>query len=247
MKKIGIIGGLAWPSTLDYYRLLCSKTNEHFRAQGITAPFPTPPITIESLNINDTRKLRGKDGDEASWARFDEAFREAFGRLQQAGAELGIIASNTPHMRLKSIVRGLEFPIVSILDTTAEAVRAHGGKRALVLGTSVTMKSTVYPEVLQAYDIEAFPRLEDDEIAKLENLIDVELYQGEIGDARGRILALCKKYANKPASDVVCLACTELPLAFPEYQDATHFECDGISFVNTTAAHVDATLRESIG
>ena len=134
MKKIGIIGGLAWPSTLDYYRLLCSKTNEHFRAQGATAPFPTPPITIESLNINDTRKLRGKDGDEASWARFDNVFRKTFGRLQQAGADFGIIASNTPHMRLKSITKGLDFPIISILDTTAEASGAdfaHDAMRVL--------------------------------------------------------------------------------------------------------------------
>ena len=247
MKKIGIIGGLAWPSTLDYYRLLCSKTNEHFRSQRVTAPFPTPPITIESLNINDTRKLRGKDGDEESWARFDNVFREAFGRLRQAGAEFGIIASNTPHMRLKSITRGLDLPVISILDTTAEAVRALGGKRALVLGTSVTMKSTVYPDVLREYGIEAFPRLEDSEIAEMENLIDVELYQGEIGDARERILAVCNKYTRNPATDVVCLACTELPLAFPEHQDATHFEFDGIVFVNTTVAHVEAALREAIG
>ena len=64
MKKIGIIGGLAWPSTADYYRLLCKKANQHFRDKGYQAPFPTPPIILESLNIIETRAARGEDGDE---------------------------------------------------------------------------------------------------------------------------------------------------------------------------------------
>lgn len=246
MKKIGIIGGLAWPSTLDYYRLLCTKTNEHFRAKGATPPYPTPHIIIESLNMNDTRKLRGQEGDEASWERYDDVFRATFLRLERAGAEFGIIASNTPHMRLKNITKGLDFPIVSILDTTAAAVRALGGKRALILGTPVTMKSAVYPETLKEYGVEAIPRLTDEEMAEVEQLIDVDLYQGDIGDARERILKLCRMYVSNPASDVVCLACTELPLAFLEHQDSAQFKVDGISFVNTTVAHAEAALREAL-
>jgi aspartate racemase len=246
MKKIGIIGGLAWPSTLDYYRLLCSKTNEHFRGKGATPPYPTPNIVIESLNINETRKLRGHQGDEGSWARYDEIFRSTFRRLKKAGAEFGIIASNTPHMRLKSITQGLDFPIVSILKATGAAVRVLGGKRALILGTSVTMKSAVYPEALHEYGIEALPQLPDKEIADIDKLIDVDLYQGEIADARERILKLCETYLNSPSDDVVCLACTELPLAFPEHLDSAQFKVEGISFVNSTVAHVDAVLKKAL-
>ncbi len=246
MKKIGMIGGLAWPSTVDYYRLLCTKTNEHFRVKGVTPPYPTPPIIIESLNMSDTRKLRGQEGDEVSWERFDDVFRATFLRLKEAGAEFGIIASNTPHMRLKGIRKGLDFPIVSILDATAEAVRAHGGKRALILGTPVTMRSAVYPETLRGYGVEALPQLADEQIAELEQFIDVDLYQGEITDARERILKLCRKSVNNPGSDIVCLACTELPLAFPEHQNLVQFNVDGISFVNTTVAHVEAALREGL-
>lgn len=246
MKKIGMIGGLAWPSTLDYYRLLCTKSNEHFRTNGATPPYPTPHIIIESLNMSETRKLRGQEGDEASWEGYDSVFRATLLRLQQAGAEFGIIASNTPHMRLKSIVRGLELPIVSILDSTAEAVRAIGGKRALVLGTSVTMRSAVYPETLRSYGVSTLPRLTEEQVAELDQLIDVELYQGKIDVARERILSLCRMYVGNSASDVVCLACTELPLAFPEHRDSSRFTTDGISFVNTTVAHVDAVLREGL-
>ena len=141
MKKIGMIRGVAWPSTLDYYRLICTKTNEHFMAQGASASYPTPPMVIESLNINETRKLRGVEGDDASWHRYDCVFQDALKCLAQAGAEIGVIASNTPHMRLPSILHGAALPLVSILDTTAATARDVGGQRALILGTPVTMFS----------------------------------------------------------------------------------------------------------
>jgi aspartate racemase len=246
VKKIGIIGGLAWPSTLDYYRLLCSKTNEHFRAKGATPPYPTPNIVIESLNIDETRKLRGRHADESSWERYDDVFRSTFLRLKKAGADFGIIASNTPHMRLKSITQGLDFPIVSILRSTAAAVRALGGSRALILGTSVTMKSAAYPEALSELGIEALPPLPDSEIEEVDKLIDMDLYQGEIAGARDGILELCRTFSSNSEEIVVCLACTELPLAFPEYLDSAQFKVEGTYFVNTTAAHVDAALQEAL-
>jgi aspartate/glutamate racemase len=95
MKKIGIIGGIAWPSTADYYRLICAGANAHFRALGHSMPLPAPPIVIESVNIAETRKLRGNP-DGTGWERFDTVFRETFRRLQAADCDFGIIASNTP-------------------------------------------------------------------------------------------------------------------------------------------------------
>jgi len=246
MKKIGMIGGLAWPSTADYYRGLCAKTNEHYKAKGATPPYPTPHILIESLNIDEMRKLRGREGDEASWESYDTVFRESFLRLQEAGAEFGAIASNTPHMRLKGITAGLDFPVVSILDATAEAVRSLSGRRALILGTPVTMRSTVYADTLRKFGIETFPRMDDERIAELERLIDVDMYQGETAGARERILRLCRESMDARSNDVVCLACTELPLAFPEHKDAPCFEADGMWFVNTTALHIEAVLREAM-
>jgi len=245
MKKIGIIGGLTWPSTVDYYRLICTKTNEHFRMRGATPPYPTPNIVIESLNMNETRRLRGEERDEASWRDYDTVFRTTFMRLKTAGAELGLIASNTPHTRLKSITMGLDFPVVSILDATAILVRSLGGKRALILGTAVTMKSCVYTEILKEFGVETFPHLTENETAKLEQLINTDLYQANVGGARKTILDLCIAYVRDPASDVVCLACTELPLAFPEHRNSALFEVNGISFVNTTVAHVDSVLRKA--
>jgi len=241
MKKIGIIGGLGWLSTIDYYRLLCSKANTHFEHLGVNPPLPTPPIFIESLNMHETRKFRGREGDDASWVSFENVFREAFERLKIAGAEFGIIASNTPHMRLKAITDGLDFPVVSILNSTAQTVCDIGARRALVLGTTVTMHSPVYADTLHKYGIDVFEKLPCDEISSLGTLIDHDLYQGRIDDSREQILDLCMKYVQN-GSDAVCLACTELPLAFPQHVNSACFEERGITFVNTTVAHVDAAL-----
>ena len=239
-----MIGGLAWPSTIEYYRSLCMKTNEHYKVLGVTPPYPTPPMVIESVNINETRKLRGRENDEASWERYDRIFRETFLRLREAGADFGFMASNTPHMRLKSITKGLDFPVISILDVTAEAVRTLGGKRALILGTAMTMKSTAYAEILQKQEIEAFPRLDEKQIMDFERLIDVDLYEKAIPEVREQILNLCREFVNDGKKDIVCLACTELPLAFPEHKDSAIFKVDGMWFVNTTAVHIEAILRE---
>lgn len=246
MKKIGIIGGLAWPSTADYYRLICTLSNRHFSHRGQLPPLPTPEIVIESLNISETRAARGKIGDEASWQHYDSIFRDAFNRLQKAGADFGIIASNTPHMRLHSIRRGLDLPVISILDTTSKAVVSQGGINALVLGTPVTMRSSVYKEVLSGFGVTALAGISDDEIEEIGRLIDEDLYQGKLDQARKRTLEISKKYIADAATDLVCLACTELPLAFPEHCDASFYTVDGIGFINTIAAHVDAVISESV-
>ena len=126
MKKIGILGGVGWPSTIDYYRGICEGANRHFAAQGATSPLPVPPITIESVTQSRTRALRGKPGDEASWAAFDAVFREALLTLEHAGCDFGIIASNTPHARLHAIREGVSMPILSIFDATADATASTG-------------------------------------------------------------------------------------------------------------------------
>ena len=243
MKKIGIIGGLAWPSTIDYYRLLCQGTNDYFKAVGHGLPYPSPLIVMESLNIAYTRSLRGQHGNEGSWIAFDDVFRTTFIRLKEAGAEFGIIASNTPHMRLEAITKGLDFPVISILDTTAIAVKKLGGRRALVLGTSVTMKSHIYPDKLKKHGIEAMSAIPEGVISELDEVIDKDLYHGQIAGARDKIANLSKRYIDDPSNDIVCLACTELPLAFPDHQNSSSFTENGISYVNTTAAHVEATLK----
>ena len=243
LKRIGMVGGLAWPSTIDYYRLLCQRTNDHFRKQGAELPYPTPPMVIESVNIAETRPMRGEEGNDNSWRAFDNFFRETLSALQRAGADFGFIASNTPHMRFDAITEGVDLPLVSILDTTAAAVAGTGANRALVLGTPVTMRSDAYPRALERNGIRALASVPEETIVELADLIDVDLYQGRIEGASEKIAEISRRHLLDDRVDIVCLACTELPLAFPEHSNDAIFVEDGITYINTTVAHVEAVLE----
>lgn len=248
MKKIGIVGGVGWPSTLDYYRLICTATNAHFKALGTSTPYPTPPMTIESLVMHETRGFRAKPGDsDAAWSRYDSAFRNALLRLEKAGCDFGIIANNTSHTRLHSIKKGLKLPIVSILEKTADAAQTAGATKALILGTDVTMRANDYAAVLRDRGITPNAPLPDQAIDGLQLLIDEEFDQGATELGRLKLVELCNSYVTDPKNTIVLLACTELPLAFPEHGDAASFRSDGFRFINTTAAHVQAALQIALG
>lgn len=245
MKKIGILGGVGWASTVDYYRAICQQANSHFAARGDTSPLPVPPITIESVVQAETRKLRGRPGDEASWAGFDAVFRQALLTLQQAECNFAVIASNTPHARLAAITDGVDMPVLSIFDATAEAAKSAGARHVLVLGTKVTMQATDYQAALAARGITANAQLEATQIDQIQDLIDTAFYGGAAPDARDRLLEICARHAT--ADTVIALACTELPLAFPDHLDDVTFEADGFRFLNPSAAHVAAALDRALG
>ncbi|WP_435661437.1 aspartate/glutamate racemase family protein [Leisingera caerulea] len=240
MKKIGILGGVGWASTIDYYRAICEGAGRFFADRGAGSPLPVPPITIESVVQAQTRSLRGRPGDEASWAAFDAVFREAMLTLERAGCDFALIASNTPHARLHAIREGVMMPILSIFDTTAEATAATGATRALVLGTAVTMQARNYANVLVENGVSANETLPDTDIAEMQAMIDEDFHGGASASAQDRLLRFCARHAQP--STAVLLACTELPLAFPDHIDDVSFEAGGFLFVNPSAAHVAAAL-----
>ncbi|WP_170575538.1 aspartate/glutamate racemase family protein [Ruegeria atlantica] len=244
MKKIGILGGVGWASTVDYYRAISQGAGKYFAKRGYGSPLPIPPMTIESVTQAETRALRGVAGDEASWAGFDAVFREALLTLENAGCDFGIIASNTPHARLHAIRQGVSMPILSIFDATAEVTAATGASKALILGTSVTMQATHYADRLAEEGITANDRLPNPEIAEMQAMIDRDFYGGASDSARPRLLAFCNKHATPGTA--ILLACTELPLAFPDHLDDPVFEAEGHLFINPSAAHVAAALNEAL-
>ncbi len=244
MKKIGILGGVGWASTVDYYRAIAEGAGRHFAERGHGSPLPIPPMTIESVTQAKTRALRGAAGDEASWAGFDAVFREALLTLEKAGCDFAIIASNTPHARLHAIRDGVSMPILSIFDATADVTAQTGATQALVLGTTVTMQATNYAEKLAELGVAANARLPEVEIAEMQAMIDSDFYGGASENAHARLLAFCNRHAEPGTA--ILLACTELPLAFPEHLDDPAFEADGHLFINPSAAHVTAALTEAL-
>lgn len=91
MKKIGIVGGVAWQSTVDYYSELCRRSQQ-WQVRRNLSDVPTfPEISIESLDLAKAVSYLGSDDDEPSWSEFDEYHRAALKRLEVSGAEVALI------------------------------------------------------------------------------------------------------------------------------------------------------------
>ncbi|MGC2639346.1 MAG: aspartate/glutamate racemase family protein [Acidobacteriaceae bacterium] len=206
-----------------------------------------PELAIESLNLAKAFALIGKDEDEKSWAGFDEYHRAVLKRLEAGGAEVALIAANTPHHRFKEIVRGVGIPVVSIVDAAAqEAARVKsrmGAGQVLILGTALTMQSDRFRKAFAKRGIEAAGPAHEAERAAALELID-NLQRGRIEGCAERLGTLARtaftgQFRGIP---VVSLACTELPLAFPHIPSQAAFSAGGVVYIHTTAAHIDALM-----
>ena len=129
MKRIGIVGGVGWQSTVEYYAGLCRLSEQRQAAKKLRGGPLTPEICIESLDMKTAETLLGRDDDQESWFGFDEYHRTALQRLQASDVEVAVIASNTPHHRYASIVRGIGIPVLSILDAAAQEAARMGVAR----------------------------------------------------------------------------------------------------------------------
>jgi aspartate racemase len=247
MKKLGIVGGVAWPSTLDYYRAICSLSVAQHQSACLPGPPSIPEMTIESLNINKSFSLRGGAiDDHESWSEYDAYFRQALVRLEAAGADVAIIASNTPHNRFDSIIEGITIPVISIFSAVADECNRLGIKKMLILGTAPTMNAPNFADLLSTRGIAASApsRLENREAVVA--LIS-ELYSNRIDGAAERIRNVVNQ--ELPAAGTlrsVCLACTELPMAFPQLADKARIELADIQYINTTVIHARAAYESLV-
>jgi aspartate racemase len=242
MKKIGIVGGLGWRSTVEYYSEICRRADEWHAARHLSGTPSTPEIVIESLDVARSLALLGRDGDEESWRRYDEYHRGAFRRLELAGADVAVMASNGPHHRYDEIVCGLEMQVISILDAAAGECARIGARRVLILGRALTMRSGRLRAGFAKHGIALSGPKDEAAREKTIELI-AELQRGrEKGSAvrLGRIVRASWGFQEEP---VVCLACTELQLALPVFRAQPSFKYGGVMYVNTAAAHIDAVLK----
>jgi aspartate racemase len=247
MKKIGIVGGVAWLSTADYYSEICRRSERWHYARHPHAVPSTPEMSIESLDLNKAVAYLGTDGDEESWSQFDDYHRAALRRLEASGAEFALIASNTPHHRFASIMRGIRIPVISIVEATAKESARIGASEVLLLGTELTMKSSKFREEFAKHGVEAAGPYDEEAKARTIDLI-AELRLGKLVGAADRLgkiakIAFERQFKTRPA---VCLACTELPLAFPEQKTLSTFERGGVVYINTTAVHIDAAFNFAV-
>lgn len=205
MKTLGILGGMSWESTQHLYALInrdvAARLGGLHSAQLVLHSVDFAPIAAQQAA-----------GD---WAGAARVLGEAAAGLRRAGAEALLIATNTMHRVAAEVEQTAGLPVLHIVDSTADALRAAGVKRAGLLATRFTMEQAFYRERLwQRHGIEA---ITPDEAGRAEvhRLIYEELCRGRfeaasrewLRDAVGRL-------ADRGAQAVI-LGCTELGLLLP--------------------------------
>src|SRR5687767_6048688 len=147
VKTLGIVGGIAPASTIEYYRMLFAAYQTR-RPDG-----SAPPVIINSIDLQTMIRLIAADAlDEVTAYLAAEV-----DKLARAGAEIGLFASNTPHVVFDRLQRQSRLPLISIIEATYAVARRLGLTRVGLLGTRFTMQGTAYPQVFTPRGITIVP------------------------------------------------------------------------------------------
>lgn len=246
MKKIGIVGGVSWLSTVKYYAGICRLAEQaHARAERDGVP-AMPEIVIESLDHRHAVAALGTDPDEDSWREFDSYHADALRRLERSGADFALIASNTAHHRLPAISRGIGIPLLDLFEELA--AEAKGSQEVLILGTAHTMASRRLSDAFLRRGIHAAgPAEPSAREATIQLILDIHVGRDAGGLARLEA-AVSRELARRPGkTPAICLACTELRSVFGTAEGAASFEHGGLTYLDSTWVHINAAYRVATG
>lgn len=229
MKTIGLLGGMSWESTQSYYRAL----NEGVRRE--LGGLHSARVALYSVDFAEIEALQR----EGRWDQAGERLAEAARRVQAAGADLLLIATNTMHRVAPHIEAAIEIPLLHIADATAERLREDGVRRVGLLGTRFTMEQAFYKARLtERFGIEVLvPEADDRE--RVHRVIFEELCRGRLEPAsKAEYLAIIEALQERGAEAVI-LGCTEIALLVGQTDTP-------VPLYDTTAIHAAAAVAAAL-
>ncbi|MBW2504380.1 MAG: aspartate/glutamate racemase family protein [Deltaproteobacteria bacterium] len=232
IKTIGIIGGVSWASSLEYYRLM----NEIVR--DTLGGVHSAQILMYSIEFGEFSKQE-RLAEKGDWTLITKTMVDAAQRLKRGGADFIVIASNTLNSLAGQIEETVGIPVIHIADVTGEKVREKGLQTVALLGTKYTMEQPFYQERLKKYGIKAVTPNEK-ERDYINTVIFDELCANNIEDeSRKGFVEIINRLRNEEGAEGVILGCTEIPLLVKQ-KDVD------IPVFDTTAIHSEAAVRYSL-
>jgi aspartate racemase len=225
MKTIGIIGGLTWLSTADYYRLINQRINE--KLGGVEAG----KIILYSVNFAEIKILT----ENNDWKAIAEIMKELALKLEVAGADCMLIGANTMHKIADEVQSAIQIPLINIAEETAKLIQAKGMKHVALLGTKYTMQLDFYKNKLLSKGIQTIIPGEDD-IAYINNAIYSEMGKGLfLPETKERFIKIIDKF-HRSGVEAVILGCTEIPILIKQ-------EDVNLPVFDSTDIHVSAAVN----
>ncbi|GGZ71059.1 aspartate/glutamate racemase family protein [Paraglaciecola chathamensis] len=229
MKTIGMLGGMSWESTAQYYRLINQEVNH--RLKGLHSA----SLILRSVDFENIAFLQQK-GD---WKEAGKILSEEAINLEKAGADFLIICTNTMHKVAPEITASISVPVLHIADTTAEVLQQENISRVGLLGTAFTMEQSFYTSRLtNKFGIEVITPNADDR-AVVHNIIYQELCKGKIKDeSRKKYLNIISALAADGCQGVI-LGCTEISLLVKQIDT-------DVPLFDTTELHALAAVNSAL-
>ncbi|MDO5435686.1 MAG: aspartate/glutamate racemase family protein [Clostridia bacterium] len=229
MKTIGLIGGMSWESTVTYYELMNRITAEKLGG------FHSARILMYNVDFAEI-EANMTCGD---WDANAEILADAAMRLEKAGADFIVIATNTIHKLVPAIEKRIGIPILHIADAAAEAVKRDGIGKVGLLGTKVTMTQGFIRDRLTAAGLEVIVP-DGQDIDAVNDIIFNELCHGKVLDlSREKLKRIISGMAEKGAGGVI-LGCTEIGMLISGTDSA-------LKVYDTTVLHATKAAEEAIG
>ena len=228
MKTIGLIGGMSWESTITYYEVL---NKEIVRALG---GFHSAKILMYSVDFAEFEANMSK-GD---WDGNAMILADAAKRLERAGADFIVIATNTMHKLVPQIEREIQIPILHIAEAAAESVKRDGFSKVGLLGTKFTMTQDFIKDRLKSAGLEVIvPDASDIEIVN--NVIFNELCLGKVLDASRAEYQRIIAHMKQRGAECVILGCTEIGMLISEKDSV-------LPVYDTTIIHAKEAARKAL-
>ncbi len=228
-RTLGIIGGMSWESTQSYYRLI----NEGIKAK--LSNLHSADLLIHSVDFAPIGELQA----QGKWKELGDIMVNSGKRVQAAGAQGLLIATNTMHKVAEQIQAATNLPLIHIADTTADAIKKQGFTKIALLGTQFTMTEDFYKQCLMDAGLQVLIP-DTDARAEVHRIIYDELCQGQLlASSRQYYTQVINELAAQGAEGVI-LGCTEIGLLISQADSP-------IPVFDTTAIHAAAAVQFLLG
>ena len=228
-RTLGIIGGMSWESTQSYYRLI----NEGIKAK--LGNLHSADLLIHSVDFAPIGELQA----QGKWEELGDIMVNSGKRLQAAGAQGLLIATNTMHKVAEQVQAATNLPLIHIADATADAIKQQGLTKIALLGTQFTMTEDFYKQRLIDASLQVLIP-DTDARAEVHRIIYDELCQGQLlASSRQYYTQVINELAAQGAEGVI-LGCTEIGLLISQADSP-------IPVFDTTAIHAAAAVQFLLG
>ncbi|MGH3650288.1 MAG: aspartate/glutamate racemase family protein [Acidimicrobiia bacterium] len=205
MRRIGVLGGMSWQSTISYYRYINDETNARLGGQH------SADLLVWSGDFHPIARCT----DSRDWDELARILVPAAKSLVAQGAEILVIAANAAHSVADAVEAYGGVPVINIIDVTAHRLRDSGVERAALLGTAAVMEERFYRERMEENGVECLVPSEEIR-AEINRIVFEELVHGLVDNGSHRSLVDAIDLLADDGAEGTILACTELSLLLDE-------------------------------